>query len=287
MLAAFACARLLSGSVAPTEVHVGPSQEFGSLEAARDHIRSTRHAPGPTTILVHPGTYPPFALTEHDARAGNMLISVVPDASAPAIISGAKPIPTEAFQPVGTGPLVRANLFEHNISAADLGRMVSGGSIGDCQHEKSDFIFGGRRMTLARWPNVRDDGYWQFANVDTVAGASSVGVNLTTQPAAARMRDWAAELNPWIHGYWTFDWTDSYVGARIAADAGEGAMLNVELQPPTTIKPNARFYGVNLLCELDQPGEYYINEANGTLYFYPPEPLATWAATLARRARAQ
>ena len=29
---------------------------------------------------------------------------------------------------------------------------------------------------------------------------------------------------------------------------------------------------------MDTPGEYYINKANGTLYFYPPKPLAEWTA---------
>jgi hypothetical protein len=28
--------------------------------------------------------------------------------------------------------------------------------------------------------------------------------------------------------------------------------------------------GVNLLCELDSPGEYYIDDGTGMLYFYPP-----------------
>ena len=48
------------------------------------------------------------------------------------------------------------------------------------------------------------------------------------------------------------------------------------LNPPTEIKKDARFYGVNLLCELDSAGEYYINRENGTLYFWPLTPLETW-----------
>ena len=36
------------------------------------------------------------------------------------------------------------------------------------------------------------------------------------------------------------------------------------------VKTNARFYGVNLLSELDSEGEYYINESTRTLFFLPP-----------------
>ena len=45
------------------------------------------------------------------------------------------------------------------------------------------------------------------------------------------------------------------------------------------IKANARFYGVNLLCELDVEGEYYINEKNGTLYFFPPSSASSTVRT--------
>ena len=55
-------------------------------------------------------------------------------------------------------------------------------------------------------------------------------------------------------GYWTFDWTDSYVGLANITEGYDG-VLTLGLNPPTKIKPHARFYGVNLLCELDKPNE--------------------------------
>jgi len=39
---------------------------------------------------------------------------------------------------------------------------------------------------------------------------------------------------------------------------------------------NARFYGVNLLSELDAINEYHIDLAAGKLTFYPPAPYDTW-----------
>ena len=34
------------------------------------------------------------------------------------------------------------------------------------------------------------------------------------------------------------------------------------------------FYGFNLLSEIDEPGEYYIDREAGVLYFYPPSEIA-------------
>ena len=208
----------------PIVLHVDPSAlpgqaplTFNSLPAARDHLRAMKIAAtsteSPVTVLVHPGTYPPFALTTADSGTALAPITYasVRGAAEPAIISGGISIPASAFTPIPNSKLVRADLFAHNVTAADLGAMVNGGSIGDCQHTKTDFVFGGDRMILGRWPNIGSSGSagdWSFANVDTVVGGSAaVGVNTKTQPAAARLLDWAHEANPWIHGYWTFDWT--------------------------------------------------------------------------------
>ena len=38
----------------------------------------------------------------------------------------------------------------------------------------------------------------------------------------------------------------------------------------------AKFYGANLLCELDAVNEYFIDEVAHKLYFRPPVPLAMW-----------
>ena len=225
----------------PVVLHVDPSAlpgqaplTFNSLPAARDHIRAMKtvatntesfeegqskggavldRAAVAVVVLVHPGTYPPFALTAADSGTALAPITYtsVRGVAEPAIISGGISIPASAFTPIPNSKLVRADLFAHNVTAADLGAMVNGGSIGDCQHTKTDFVFGGERMSLGRWPNIGSSGSagdWSFANVDTVVGGSAaVGVNTKTQPTAARLLDWANELNPWIHGYWTFDWT--------------------------------------------------------------------------------
>ena len=38
----------------------------------------------------------------------------------------------------------------------------------------------------------------------------------------------------------------------------------------------AKFYGTNMLCELDAPNEFFLDPATQTLYFYPPIPLEHW-----------
>jgi hypothetical protein len=50
--------------------------------------------------------------------------------------------------------------------------------------------------------------------------------------------------------------------------------------PPSWWHPftvgQSKFAGTNMLCELDAPSEYFIDEATHTLYFFPPVPLEQW-----------
>ena len=45
------------------------------------------------------------------------------------------------------------------------------------------------------------------------------------------------------------------------------------------LKANARYFGLNLVSELDTAGEYYISRSSGLLYYLPAVPLANWDDT--------
>ena len=148
------------------EISVDPQGHgaFRTLSQARDHARTIRSVTdGPIRIKVGPGVYPTLVLTEADAGTSRSPIEYVAtsflDSTAPpSVITGGRVVPNEAFTAVGgSSPLVRADLFSHGFSKEDLGTMMNGGSIGDCQHAKTDLIFQGKRMVIGRWPNIAQE----------------------------------------------------------------------------------------------------------------------------------
>ena len=87
----------------------------------------------------------------------------------------------------------------------------------------------------------------------------------------------------WFHGYWTYDWSDSYVLAAAVTvvstltPSTTAAPPNVFVNVSSLVKtynylPGDRVAVVNALCELDAPGEYYIDRATAMLSFIPPTP---------------
>jgi hypothetical protein len=110
---------------------------------------------------------------------------------------------------------------------------------------------------------VNDPGEWSCRNGCTVEGVFEY--------LDSRMNRWAAEEEDVrLHGYWYCNYWDEY---HQVAQWDTIARL-IYIQPPYHPRgygSGIRFYGLNLFCEIDRPGEWYLSRATGLLYWYPPE----------------
>jgi hypothetical protein len=136
-----------------------------------------------------------------------------------------------------------------------------------------ELFFQGRPMTLSRWPN---EG---FVPVVAVLGPTERNVRGTRgcaegifQYEGDRPRRWVDEKDAWVHGYWFWDWAEQ----RHAIKHIDLQQQTIEVQPPYHnygYRQGQWFYAFNLLSEIDQPGEWYVDRETGTLYFWPPAPI--------------
>ena len=137
-----------------------------------------------------------------------------------------------------------------------------------------ELFFNDQRMTLARWPN---EGWATIAKI--VDGGLACRVTATQPPrpgtfeySGDRPARWNVEAGVWLLGYWCFDWYEE----TIKVQAIDRDKRQITLARPTVYgikqgNPSPRRYrALNLLEELDQPGEYYLDRASGRLYFWPP-----------------
>ena len=137
----------------------------------------------------------------------------------------------------------------------------------------NELFYDHRPMTLARWPNQGE-----FARIAGYPAASNRkdehGGQLGELPggffyAGDRPRRWEDTSELWVHGYWAYDWANSY--EKVAALDLEQRL--VKTAPPHGqygFRKNQRFYFLNVLEELDQPGEWFLERKSGVLYFWPP-----------------
>jgi len=87
-----------------------------------------------------------------------------------------------------------------------------------------------------------------------------------------RPERWSAAEEPWFHGYWMFMWADRHARAA-SIDTGTKS-ITLDQVPGYGITANQPYYAENLLEEITEPGEWYLNRTNGRLYLWPPQALA-------------
>ena len=71
----------------------------------------------------------------------------------------------------------------------------------------------------------------------------------------------------------SYDWADSYCEVKsVVSDGAGGAEITIAPTTPPVygFLPKARFYGVNILAELDVAGEYFIDSFKEVIYWMPP-----------------
>jgi len=280
------------------ELHLSPNgsdtnsgtraRPFATLERARDAVRQLRQdsrlGRGGVTIWLGGGDYlRTNSLELTTADSGTPEVPVIWRAHGNErvrLLGGCK---LSGFGPV-TNPAVLARLPEParghvvqvglaSLGVTDFGRMSSRGFGRPLSPAHCELFFDGRPMTLARWPN---EGEWERIAGYPDAGArkDEHGGNLGKLEegfsySGDRPRGWQDTSDLWVHGYWAWDWANSY--ERIAAmDLDRRLVKTAAPYGLYGFRKGQRFYFLNVLEELDQPGEWFLDRNAGFLYFWPP-----------------
>lgn len=255
---------LLSAALAVT-----PQGGVRAFEQARDQLRAAGRA---GTVTVKPGLYFVDHSIELDARdpAGSRYVA------GPGVrfIGGARlrdwrPVTDPAILSRLT-PDARKNVRVHDAPA--LGGFQARGFGRPHIAAHSELFFNAQRMTVARWPNGEFTRIGESLDADAPDdghGRRLGRIEHGFSYQGDRPAQWKPDNNIWVHGYWAWDWADTY--ERIASlDPKTKAIVTAPPYGLYGFRKDQRFYFLNVLEELDEPGEYYLDTAANRVYFWPP-----------------
>ena len=246
-------------------------QPFATLERARDAIRAQRVnnsvlPPGGTTVYLRGGTYSvtnTFTLTEADS--GNASAPIVYRAwrdERPVFDGGFR---VNAFSKV-RDPAILARLPQEaqgKVRVADVKAQgytsfdaQKGYGYGINNQAMRELFQDGQPLQPARWPNAG------FAMTGEVLDPT----NRVFTFASDRLDRWALATDMMANGYWYHLW--AVCAVPTAPDAAAGTLRLVD-RPNYGLRAGQPFYVLNLLEEIDQPGEWFLDRANGLLYVWP------------------
>jgi hypothetical protein len=276
----------------------------GNIEQVRDLIREARGNGDDKhfTVLIEDGEYNitqiSFDERDHDttyrSRDGGV------------ILNGGLRLDPKEFTAPGDGILSRLSpeaqknvkaidLTELGLTAEDWGKLYSfggfttAGKYGDGVGPlPCELFFNGKRCTMARYPNgdewlkvgeVIDNGdagetfptgggtvrHAEWADMRNPRG----GTFMLDKKTAARAAKWTGIEDVWVFGCFKWDWADMSSPVK-AVDNAVGA-LTTEYASTFGFAEGGTYYFYNVLEELDEPGEWYLDRDGGLLYLWPPE----------------
>lgn len=257
----------------------GTDGPLASLDRARDVVRALKKASGlpegGVTVEVVGGVYElgkAFDLGGEDSGADGAPVVYRAAAGQDVRLIGGKVV--TGWKPV-TDPAVldrldaaaRGRVLETDLKAlgiSDFGK-ASGGGL--------QLYFKDKPMTVARWPN---EGFVNIVDI-VVKDGHQIHGNAGSQVGkfiydGDRPKRWVGEKDPWLHGYWFWDWS----AQRQPIESIDVDKRIISLKAPYHhygYRKKQWYYAFNMLSELDAPGEWYLDREKGVLYFWPPEPI--------------
>lgn len=280
-----------SGSLAVPNADAtdGPLRTLGAAQQAiRQARKSNALSVKGTTVRISGGTYS-FAKTlqfdEDDSGTESAAIVWQAAPGETVIFSGG--LAVDQFVPVSNPAVLKRFAAEarDHILQADL-RALGLNEFAELSEKDGpglELFFDHQRMQRARYPNAGylliDDvpqsggkliheGSWQWQRDDIPVGRHFGRFTFSeAQPA-----QWQPADDIWLQGYFCWDWRDGLQRvARIDPDDRQ-----IYLAPPYHnygFSKNQRYFFLNVLEALDQPGEWYLDREKGLLYFWPPKSL--------------
>lgn len=283
------------------------SAPFATLEKARNAARTlrARRPKEPITIWLHAGEYRINKVFELDSRDSGRAGAPLIIASSPnerVTISGATSLPATAFKHL-TDERVRSRIINHDVRdkvlVADLkalgifeyGELSRHGFGAYQRYAKTPPVhlyINGNRLTLARWPNPTED-YSQLLSfhnkarrgvvarskiIDPGPTRDDISFNLrggTFQVSFDRLNHWQQADDIWIQGIISESWQWSYNRIHnIDTSKRQITLAHGEIDGIKKSWVGDYFFIENLLEEIDQPGEWYLDRKKGLLYLLPP-----------------
>jgi hypothetical protein len=256
---------------APLDIHVssvGQDTNPGTstapvrtVQTALDLLRQKRKGSMAPARMILDGDYAVGSTVEFGPQDGNLTV----DGRGRARLVGGRRL--DRWQPLRDAD-VRARLsaeagarvLVHDVSDLELGALKRRGFGIERQPAALELFFDHQPMQLARWPNA---GEWLLTGDVTKERTFTVPSDRPTR--------WKPSDDLWAFGYWQFDWAESY--EKVTQLAPAARTVEIGAQPPFGIAPKRRFYFLNVLEELDTPGEWYLDRQAKKLYFWPPRDI--------------
>lgn len=275
------------------------SSPFKTLEKARDAVRTLKSSSGlpdgGVVINIRGGEYnlnDSFELTSSDSGAVDKYVTYKAYNDEHVSITGGIALSGADFATVTDQTIIdrlpagaAANVKVYDLAAkgiTDYGQILKSGFGWPSVIPSPELFVDGEVMTLGRYPN---SGFMTTGTVitegfipRTYTGSIPEEEYMNQTPPTVtytdgRMDNWVSEPDAWLFGYWKYDW--AFDNLKVRSMNTSSNTFTADHPSYYGVSSGKRFYGYNLLCEVDSENEWYLDRTSGKLYLYTTEDLTS------------
>ena len=268
----------------------GTDGPFASLERARDAVRKLKQSSAPIngsiSVVLRGGIYrveKTFNLSAEDSGSEDSPVVWRSETGEKVVLTGGvflndfKAVTDEEIRK-RLSETAREMVVQTDLKAYDI---EDYGTIDPKKNNRMELFFKKEFMRIARYPN---DGWLTVADVP-LTGEKLINLrpmhdeNRKTGEHNGKFKydgdrpgNWADSDDIWAHGYWVYDWADAFQHIT-KLDKKKKEIYPSEPYHYYGYRKGQRYYFLNILEELDEPGEWYLDRTTEILYFWPPSSI--------------
>ena len=178
------------------------------------------------------------------------------------------------------------DVVKPNIYSVDLSKMGYSSFGTFTRDSRPSLYVDGTLYTIARWPNAGNTNMARYTGTDGNHGVVEVGdittqgttlgtytgergIGIEFQVANPRPFQWENTDNIWFYGYFYAEWCPYHFRIKSWNEKKMTIKSYDYSSYGAGYQKEKNFYYYNILEELDNPGEFFVDTKTGMLYIYP------------------